>query len=162
MRDDAGLIAAAAIRQSPRSREEIKRRLLDVGVSLATARSLRFVLSWETDANDIDLHVKDGKGGTAWYSQPRLGSGGSLYADVTTGYGPECFAIDGAPAAYPYALSVTYYNQGPTGYGFGQVQVIEHDGAGRLRFDDRRFALFDNRGTQDLGTVRGPLTRPDQ
>jgi outer membrane protein OmpA-like peptidoglycan-associated protein len=157
LREDAGIIAAAAIRQNPGTRENIMRRLSAAGVGLATGRSLRFVLSWETDASDVDLHVKDGKGGIAWYSQPKLESGGRLYADVTTGYGPECFAIDGTPAAYPYALSVTYYNQGPTGYGLGRVQVIEHDGSGQLRFDDRPFVLLENRGQQDLGTVRGPL-----
>jgi hypothetical protein len=157
LREDAGIIAAAAIRQNPGSREDVRRRLSAAGVGIATGRSLRFVLSWETDASDVDLHVKDGKGGIAWYSQPNLPSGGRLYADVTTGYGPECFTIDGTPAAYPYALSVTYYNQGPTGYGLGQVQVIEHDGSGQLRFDDRPFVLLENRGRQDLGTVRGPL-----
>jgi outer membrane protein OmpA-like peptidoglycan-associated protein len=159
LREDAGIIAAAAIRQNPGTREDVVRRLAVAGVGLATGRSLRFVLSWETDASDVDLRVEDGKGGAAWYSQPSLESGGRLYADVTTGYGPECFAIDGPPAAYPYALSVTYFNQGPTGYGLGQVQVIEHDGSGELRFDDRPFVLLENRGQQDLGTVRGPLRR---
>jgi outer membrane protein OmpA-like peptidoglycan-associated protein len=157
LREDAGIIAAAAIRQNPGTRDDVVRRLAAAGVGLPTGRSLRFVLSWETDASDIDLHVKDGKGGIAWYSQPNLESGGRLYADVTTGYGPECFAIDGTPAAYPYALSVTYFNQGPAGYGLGHVQVIEHDGSGQLRFDDRPFVLLENRGQQDLGTVRGPL-----
>jgi outer membrane protein OmpA-like peptidoglycan-associated protein len=157
LREDAAIIAAAAIRQNPGARDDVVRRLAAAGIGLATGRSLRFVLSWETDASDVDLHVKDGKGGIAWFSQPKLESGGRLYADVTTGYGPECFAIDGAPAAYPYALSVTYYNRGPTGYGLGHVQVIEHDGAGRLRFDDRPFVLLENRGQQELGTVPGPL-----
>jgi len=157
LREDAGIIAAAAIRQNPGTREDVVRRLSTAGVGLATKRSLRFVLSWETDASDVDLHVKDGRGGIAWYSQPNLESGGRLYADVTTGYGPECFAIDGTPAAYPYALSVTYFNQGPTGYGLGEVQIIEHDGSGQLRFDDRPIVLLENRGKQDLGTVRGPL-----
>jgi hypothetical protein len=157
LREDASIIAAAAIRQNPGTREDVVRRLAIAGVGLATKRSLRFVLSWETDASDVDLHVKDGRGGIAWYSQPNLESGGRLYADVTTGYGPECFAIDGTPAAYPYALSVTYFNQGPTGYGLGEVQIIEHDGSGQLRFDDRPFVLLENRGKQDLGTLRGPL-----
>ena len=157
LREDAGIIAAAAIRQNPNTRADVVRRLAGTGVGLATGRSLRFVLSWETDASDVDLHVRDGKGGAAWYSQPSLESGGRLYADVTTGYGPECFAIDGPPAAYPYALSVTSFNQGPTGYGLGQVQIIEHDGSGQLRFDDRPFVLLENQSQQDLGNVRGPL-----
>ena len=85
MREDAGIIAAAAIRQNPGTRENVMRRLSDAGVGLATGRSLRFVLSWETDASDVDLHVKDGKGGIAWYSRPNLDSGGRLYAGCDHG-----------------------------------------------------------------------------
>jgi outer membrane protein OmpA-like peptidoglycan-associated protein len=157
LREDAGLVAAAAIRQAPGSRADVQRRLSGAGVDLPTKRSLRFVLSWETDASDVDLHVRDGKGGAAWYNEPRLGSGGLLYADVTSGYGPECFAIEGNPSAFPYTLSVVHFSQGPSGYGLGHVQIIQHDGAGQLRFDDWPFALIENRAEQALGSIRGPL-----
>ncbi|MBA3545104.1 MAG: hypothetical protein H0T76_01335 [Nannocystis sp.] len=72
-----------------------------VGIPVATEPSLRFVLNWETDANDVDFHIVDGRGKRAWYSQRELESGGELFADVTTGYGPECFAIPGKPRAFP-------------------------------------------------------------
>ena len=76
----------------------------------------------ETDANDVDFHILDGRGGHAYFSNPSLPSGGELYADVTTGYGPECFSIF-APSgqrAYPYKLQAHYYSRGPMGCNIGQ------------------------------------------
>jgi hypothetical protein len=128
-------------------------RLADLHVPLAQGRSLRFVLTWETDANDVDFHIVDGGGTEAYYSSPHLPSGGDLYADVTTGYGPECFTIAGQPAAYPYHLRAHYYRRGPMGYGMGKLEVIEHDGAGGLRFAERPFVVMNDNAYVDLGTV---------
>jgi outer membrane protein OmpA-like peptidoglycan-associated protein len=158
LRDDAGLLAAALVRSEPARRDQVLERLKGAEVKLASERSLRFVVTWENDTTDVDLYVRDGKGNTAWYGSPRLGSGGALYADVTTGYGPECFAILGTPAAYPYRLEVQYFSRGAMGYGLGKLEVIEHDGAGGLRFDDRPFALLDAKGSVSLGSLRGPIT----
>ena len=52
----------------------------------AVAR-LRIVLSWDTDATDLDLHVMTPSGQHAWYGQ-RVIPGGAIDIDVTTGYGP--------------------------------------------------------------------------
>jgi uncharacterized protein YfaP (DUF2135 family) len=68
-----------------------------VGGTPETEPSLRFVLVWETDANDVDFHIRDRSGGHAYYAAKDLPSGGALYDDVTTGYGPECFTIRSAP-----------------------------------------------------------------
>ncbi|HND11952.1 MAG TPA: hypothetical protein PLY80_16040, partial [Pseudomonadota bacterium] len=114
---------------------------------------------WETDANDVDFHILDGRGGHAYFSNPSLPSGGELYADVTTGYGPECFSIF-APSgqrAYPYKLQAHYYSRGPMGYGMGKLQIIEHDGKGGLRFTERPFVIMVDGAFVDLGEVRGPL-----
>jgi uncharacterized protein YfaP (DUF2135 family) len=115
------------------------------------------VLNWETDANDVDLHIRDAKGDHAYYRNPRLRSGGVLYHDVTTGYGPECFSIHGKARAFPYRLRVDYYARGPMGYGMGRVQVVDYDGAGGLRFDDRPFVVLEDGAFVDLGTLKGPL-----
>ncbi len=157
--EDVGLVAAAWLRKEPQRREEIERRLQGLGAQLATGPSVRFVLAWETDANDVDFHIFDGRGGHAYYSSPQLPSGGELYADVTTGYGPECFSIF-APAfqrAYPYKLQAHYYSRGPMGYGMGKLQIIEHDGKGGLRFTERPFVIMVDGAFVDLGEVRGPL-----
>lgn len=157
--EDVGIVAAAWLRKEPQRREEIERRLQGMGGQLATGPSLRFVLSWETDANDVDFHILDGRGGHAYYSSPALATGGELYADVTTGYGPECFSIM-APVgqrAYPYKLQAHYYSRGPMGYGMGKLQIIEHDGKGGLRFTERPFVIMVDGAFVDLGEVRGPL-----
>ncbi|MFO0574122.1 MAG: VIT domain-containing protein [Polyangia bacterium] len=160
LREDAGLIAAAWLRKEPQRRQQIEERLRGLGAQLESAPSVRFILSWETDANDVDFHIYDGRGGHASYQQRQLPSGGELYADVTTGYGPECFNIPlpASQRAYPYKLKAHYYSRGPMGYGMGALQILEHDGKGGLRFSDRPFVIMADRAFVDLGEVRGPLS----
>jgi tetratricopeptide (TPR) repeat protein len=160
LRDDVGLIAAAFIKAYPEKRTAIVDRAREAGARVASRPSLRFVLNWETDANDVDFHILDGLGGHAFYQNRVLGSGGELYADVTTGYGPECFAIDGRASAYPYAMKAHYYSKGPMGYGMGKLQIIEHDGKGGLKFEERPFVVMTDRAFVDLGKVTGPLNGP--
>ncbi|MBL0215520.1 MAG: AgmX/PglI C-terminal domain-containing protein [Myxococcales bacterium] len=151
LREDAGLIGAAYLAHGG-SRDEVTAQLSKHSAELATGPSTRFILYWETDANDVDFHIKDAKGGHAWYSNMHLPSGGDLYADVTTGYGPECFAIPGTPAAGPYELSINYFSQGPMGYGMGLLQVLRFDGTG-FTFDDRPYVIMVNQAFVELGSV---------
>src|SRR5262249_39233709 len=99
------------------------------------------------------FHIYDSKGGHAYYGDRQLPSGGELYADVTTGYGPECFAIIN-PKAFPYRLQAHYYSRGPMGYGMGKLEVMEHDGNGELYFDERPFVIMQDGGFVDLGQVK--------
>ena len=113
-------------------------------------------MNWETDANDVDFHITDSKGGHAYYSSKVLPSGGELYADVTTGYGPECFTIrlpKGKRAA-PYTLQAHYYSIGPMGAGMGKLEIIEHDGKGGLTFEQRSYVVMVNQAYVDLGVVK--------
>lgn len=155
LREDLGLAAAAWIRAEPARRAEILARLQKAGGAVEDAPSLRFVLTWETDANDVDFHIHDDRGGHAYYSAPSLPSGGELYADVTTGYGPECFTVraprDKRPARY--TLQAHYYARGPMGYGMGKLQIIDHDGKGGLSFEERPFVVMSDRAYVDLGAV---------
>jgi hypothetical protein len=155
LHEDLGLLGSAWLEAAPGHRAEILDRLQAHDARLASGPSLRFVLTWETDANDVDLHVYDRQDGHAFYGHPRLPSGGELFADVTTGYGPECFAVS-APAgreAAPYRLQVHYYSRGPMGYGMGTVQVVAHDGAGGITVEPRPFVVMADRATVDLGAV---------
>ena len=43
------------------------------------------------------------------------------------------------------------------GYGLGQVEILEHDGHGGLRFDERPFVAMTDRAFVNLGKVDGPL-----
>jgi tetratricopeptide (TPR) repeat protein len=155
LREELGLLAAAWLRAEPARREEVLERLRTVEAELESEPSLRFVLTWETDANDVDLHVYDRQGGHAYYSEPELPSGGELNADVTTGYGPESFVVRGAvdKSAAPYRLRVHYYNRGPMGFGMGTVQILRHDGEGRLSVESRPFVVMADDAMVELGTV---------
>jgi tetratricopeptide (TPR) repeat protein len=152
--DDAGMIGAAYAAHVPGKRDEITAALTKRRLALATGPSTRFIMYWETDANDVDFHIRDGRGGHAWYSHKQLRSGGELYADITTGYGPECFAIPGTPKAGPYQLSINYYSQGPMGYGMGLLQIQKYDGQGNLSFEDRPYVIMTDHAFVNLGTYR--------
>ena len=153
LREDLGLIAAAWIKREPERKSEILARLRAAGGTVENGPSLRFVLNWETDSNDVDFHIEDSLGGHAYYASPELSSGGSLYADVTTGYGPECFTIR-APhgrRAGPYHLRAHYFSRGPMGYGMGKLEIVEHDGHGGLKFEERPFVVMQDHAFVDLG-----------
>ena len=152
--EDVGMIGAAYLAHVPARRDEVIAQLDRRGIPLPTRPSTRFILYWETDGNDVDFHIRDAKGGHAWYSHRQLRSGGELYADITTGYGPECFAIPGTPHAGPYRLSINYFSQGPMGYGMGLLQVQTFDGRGNLGFEDRPYVIMTNQAFVDLGTYR--------
>ncbi len=149
---DAGMIGAAYIAHGG-ARDQVLEQLAKRSLALVSTRSTRFLLYWETDANDVDLHVRDARGGHAFYSAPTLASGGELYADVTNGFGPECFEIKGKPAAGPYNLSVHYYAQGPMGYGMGLLQIVRFDGT-TFSFDDRPYVIMRNDAYVSLGRTR--------
>jgi hypothetical protein len=152
VRADLGLIAAAAIAAEPAQAEALGARLAALGVVPATTPSLRFVLHWETDANDVDLHVRDRRGDEAYYGHRELASGGRLLDDLTDGFGPEMLAIDW-PDAFPYRIAAHYFRRGPEGLGLGAIQVIRHDGHGGLTVEDRPFALQVDDAMIDLGIV---------
>lgn len=157
--EDVGLIGAAWAKNEPGRADEIRIKIREVGGVAEDGPSLRFVLVWETDANDVDFHIHDSRGGHAYYGQRNLQSGGNLYADVTTGYGPECFTIrdprslDRGKAA-PYKLEAHYYSRGPMGYGMGKLQIVEHDGKGGLSFEERPFVVMVDHAFVDLGLVK--------
>ncbi len=156
--EDLGLIAAAWQKAAPHRRAEIQLRLAEAHGTVESGPSLRFVLNWETDANDVDFHVRDARGGHAFYGNRTLASGGSLYADVTTGYGPECFTIRATreARAYPYRLEAHYFARGPMGYGMGKLQIIDHDGDGGLTFEERPYVVMVDHAYVDLGQVTLP------
>ena len=156
LREDLGLVAAAWMKADPAHKSDILARLRSAGGTLEDGPSIRFVLNWETDANDVDFHIHDAMGGHAYYGAPHLPSGGDLYADVTTGYGPECFTVREAKGdrAGPYTLQAHYYSRGPMGYGMGKLEIIDHDGKGGLKFEERPFVVMVDHAFVELGTVK--------
>jgi tetratricopeptide (TPR) repeat protein len=160
--EDLGMVAAAWIARAPKEQAAIEARLAKLDVKVARGASLRFILYWETDANDVDFHIRDAKGGHAYYKAKALRSGGELYEDVTTGYGPENFTIPGGGGAAPYDLQIHYYSRGPMGYGMGMLEVLRYDGKGGLAFEHRPYIVMVDGAYVNLGRIdaRTAMTSP--
>ncbi|MFT3926368.1 MAG: VIT domain-containing protein [Myxococcales bacterium] len=152
LKEDMTAVASAWLAHDPSAKATIDEALSSLMLSRDTTPSLRFVLSWETDANDVDFHIYDGQGGHAFHASRELPSGGHLLADVRDGYGPERFLIE-QPRAFPYQLMVHYYSRGPMGVGMGKLEAVYHDGKGHLSFEERPFVIMKDRASVDLGKV---------
>nr|HEX4313772.1 VIT domain-containing protein [Kofleriaceae bacterium] len=150
--DEAADVLRAGIdhAQRPSIQQMLREDLAIVRGELAPG--LRIILSWETDANDVDLHVTDGRGDESWYSHPAIASGGALRDDITTGYGPEMFEV-AKPRAFPYAIQVHYFSRGAMGVGLGMVEVVTGSAPGDVTIEDRPFALQIDDARVDLGMV---------
>jgi len=77
----------------------------------ATPAKLRVLLTWDSDGTDLDLHLVTPDGAHIWYGDRAVANGGALDVDVTTGYGPEIFAMP-APIKGQYLVYVNYYGGG--------------------------------------------------
>jgi tetratricopeptide (TPR) repeat protein len=130
VREELGYVYRGWIVKEPARRNEIADRARDFNVSLARRDALRVSIAWETDANDVDLHVVDPKGEECFYSHPHTATGLELYEDITQGLGPEVVRTERA-AAGTYHVGVNYFAAGPMGVSRGIVVVL------RDRGDDR-------------------------
>jgi tetratricopeptide (TPR) repeat protein len=86
--------------------------------------AFRATMCWETDANDVDLHVVDPNGEDCYYSNMHNASGLELYSDQTQGLGPEVIRADKMLTG-TYAVGVTYFNAGPMGVSRGVVVIMK-------------------------------------
>lgn len=80
----------------------------------ATPAKLRVLLTWDSDGTDLDLHLVTPDGAHIWYGDRAVANGAALDVDVTTGYGPEIFAMP-APIKGQYLVYVNYYGGGYRG-----------------------------------------------
>jgi hypothetical protein len=69
---------------------------------------IRVVINWNMNDTDIDLHVKDPRGETCYYSHSKTEIGGRISRDITQGYGPEQFMLKKAIKG-KYEICVNYY-----------------------------------------------------
>lgn len=161
LRDELAILGAAWIRSEPAAATEVKRRLAALGRAVADAPSLRFVLMWEVDATDLDVHVLDA-GGQHVYGN-RFGSDWRARTENTEGYGPESQVLGGSARAYPYTVHVYYADpqdrirKQTMGDAMGAVQVLEHDGQGRLGFVTLPFVVMRVQASLEVGKLSGPL-----
>lgn len=150
--EDVRLVAAVLLARKPDSARALA-LLKRLGLKLPEGPTTRVLLTWETDANDVDLHVIDRQGEHAYYEHQALRDGGTLLSDVTSGYGPEEFLLAPKLTGAPYELFVKYYARGPMGFGMGKIDVIAHDGNGHVRIDTRPFVIMNENATVHLGSI---------
>jgi len=126
VREELGYIYRAIVAKDPSKRTEIEERAHEYAVDLARRDALRVTLAWETDANDVDLHVVDPKGEECFYGHRATKTGLALYEDITQGLGPEVIRteklVDGK-----YDIGVRYFSAGPMGVSRGIVIVMRGD-----------------------------------
>jgi tetratricopeptide (TPR) repeat protein len=128
IREELGYVYRAMLKNEPARRVELERRARDFGVDLDRRDALRITLVWETDANDVDLHVVDPSGEHCYYQNARTKSGLRLYEDITQGLGPEVIAADETDRG-TYHVGVRYFAAGPMGISRGVVVVMTENGA---------------------------------
>ncbi|WP_331692581.1 DUF2135 domain-containing protein [Pseudomonas sp. ZY71] len=90
----------------------------------ATPAKLRVLLAWDSDGTDLDLHLVTPDGAHIWYGNRTAPNGAALDVDVTTGYGPEIFAMP-APIKGQYLVYVNYYGGGYRGDDEGGDEAVQ-------------------------------------
>jgi hypothetical protein len=126
IREELGYVYRAWMQKDTGRREEIRARAREFDVDLERRDALRITLAWETDANDVDLHVVDPSGEQCFYNHRETKSGLSLHEDITQGLGPEVIRTEEADRG-TYHVGVRYFAAGPMGISRGLV-VVMRDG----------------------------------
>lgn len=144
IREELGYVYRAWMKKEPARREEIAERAREHRVDLERRDALRVTLVWETDANDVDLHVVDPNGEECFYQNRDTRSGLFLYEDLTQGLGPEVIRTPRAEAG-TYHVGVRYFAAGPMGISRGVVVVLT---------DDENLEVHPFRLTQGGGDIR--------
>jgi tetratricopeptide (TPR) repeat protein len=124
--EELGYIYRAWQKAEPSRREEIAERARDYDVDLARTDALRITLVWETDANDVDLHVVDPTGEEVFFRNTTSRTGLELYEDITQGLGPEVVRTQKLRPG-TYHVGVRYFAAGPMGISRGIVLVMRGD-----------------------------------
>jgi uncharacterized protein YfaP (DUF2135 family) len=137
------------VRDGPR---RVRRQFYDAYAGKVPAR-LRVVLSWDTDATDVDLHVVSPTGEHAWYGDRVTPSGGAIDVDVTTGFGPEIFAHPSPPHGV-WQIYVNYYAGG----------MHPENGAPRAEITTAQVAILTDEGSvrERQQVFRVPLRKPGE
>jgi Uncharacterized protein conserved in bacteria len=126
IREELGYVYRAWLVKEPARRTEIEQRARDFHVDLSRRDALRITLAWETDANDVDLHVVDPHGEECYYQHTSTASGLELHEDITQGLGPEVVRAETLVKG-TYHIGVNYYSAGPMGVSRGIVVVMRGD-----------------------------------
>jgi tetratricopeptide (TPR) repeat protein len=143
LKEELGYVLRGWYRSDPSKLSEAKALAVKQGVNLNRTDDLRITLHWETDANDVDLHVVDPYNEECFYSHKVNQSQLNLYEDLTNGLGPEVVsAPSGTIADGPYHVGVKYFSAGPMGVSRGIVLIQREDKSGKPQIQIEPFTLL--------------------
>lgn len=124
VREELATVIKEDMAAHPERVEALRARAKTLGLDLTRTDALRVTLAWETDGNDVDLHVVDPNNEECFYSHKQNASGLELYEDLTGGLGPEVIRAAKLPHGR-YYIGVKYFSAGPMGVSRGLVIVEE-------------------------------------
>ncbi|MEI6233428.1 MAG: VIT domain-containing protein [Planctomycetota bacterium] len=124
LREEFGYVLRAWRKKDAANSDELVARAARANVDLLRSDALRVTMCWETDANDVDLHVVDPNGEECFYQHKNNASGLELYSDQTQGLGPEVVRTSKALPG-TYNIGVNYFSAGPMGVSRGVVVVFK-------------------------------------
>ena len=139
-----------------------KERMMAVAAEtgLAGNPDIVVMITWNTDATDVDLHVEEPSGEECFFSNRNTRSGGKLTQDVTQGYGPEMYVMKNAPPG-TYEIRANYFasdrNRASTRTKV-HVLVIENYGTRDQKTSEKVITLALDKQTNDLFTVKRTQT----
>jgi tetratricopeptide (TPR) repeat protein len=109
--------------------EKYAQELTELKLKEGTENDIKIYLSWDTDNSDVDLWVTNPAGEKIFYSHKKGAFGGSLFGDVTRGYGPESFTASKAQPG-TYLIQVHYYSSNSSNFpeARGEVTVVLNEG----------------------------------
>lgn len=120
-----------------------------------TRIALMVGIVWNTDANDVDLHVHEPGGEACYYGNRRTKLGGTMSGDVTQGLGPELYC-HAAPIPGRYRAWVRYFapdrNRASTGTHV-HVVVVRNWGTPRERSTRHLVRLASGNATHELAVL---------
>jgi len=135
-------------------RKDVRRASFHDANATRSRAGLRIVLSWDSDMTDIDLHVISPDGQHVFFGDRVGKNGGALDIDVTSGYGPEIYAIASPPRG-TWQVYVNYF-----GGGLGAGGDADNPGVITIA----QVAIISREGTPDekQEVFRIPLRRPGE
>ena len=123
VREELAYVYRSWSAKSPARRADIEDRATLSAVDLSARDAIRVTLTWETDANDVDLHVVDPRGLECFYGNRTTATGLELYEDITQGLGPEVIRSRRTERGR-YNVGVRYFAAGPMGVSRGLVVIM--------------------------------------
>jgi len=125
-REELAYVYNAWINSYPNEKNLIENKANSNQINLNYGDKLRVTVSWQTDANDVDLHIIDPLGEECYYGRLKVASGLELYRDILRGYGPEVI-VTKSTVKGRYRIGVKYFSSGSMGTSRGVVIIFVPD-----------------------------------